>query len=897
MMLSFLLAEIPKNVLDTVRANPALLDTPQGQVLLKKYGLTKEEVKALLASGSQSGSKKTVQKPTQHITTSTPTPSVKKVVQPSTSHHTLGYMSNDQLLKNIKRLQQQPFEMKGLPHFGFNFFANANTFDPTTLPTPDYYILTPGDKLTIQMYGSTNKTYSLPIDNNGDIMIPVIGPKHVAGKEFGEIKKSLASTIEKTFPGSKAVVNIQKFSTIQVILTGEAKAPGIYNLPSLSTVQTLLVEAKGVLPTGSLRNIEIYRNGQLIDRIDLYKLLNGHPAKETLLRAGDIVHIHRAGKQIAIYGEIKKPAIYELKKSESSQKLLNYAGGLSPKASHDAIVVKRYDNHHALKTYRLTLNDFKHFKLHDGDEVCIYPLDSAKKENIYLFGSVIKPGPRALDKKDFTLHALLHREAPKSLDQLFLPSTYFKYGYIKRHLPNLEEKIISFNPLKVYEGQDDMILQKEDEVYFLSRYDVMEAPYVSIGGQVLKPGLYRYLEGLSLSDLINIAGVKRLADENIQITTYATPNHLPKTITVNLKREPNFQLHPYDEIYLFNYYATHQKKSVTVNGEVIKPGSYAIDQKTTLQDIIQIAGGLTERASKRGEIVRYYIENDERKRQIIPFQLDNKTLSQPLKNHDVITIFRIPKWSEQKRVTLKGEVKYPGTYIITEGERLADVIERAGGFTDTAFLEGAVFTRESVKRMQRKQLERALNRLKKHAMIIASQPSDFGMGNMMPNDLLTSINALIEQAKEAQPIGRITIKLSKNIEDFRKSGSNIVLKNGDTLFVPTKNDTVAVLGEVLNPTALVYQKSMSVWDYIERAGGLSENANDESIYIVHANGEAEKLDNGLFVVNTPKIHPGDTIVVPIHIKTYSNLQIAKDATQIIYQLSVGVASLKTIGVF
>lgn len=897
MMFSVLAAEIPKSALDTIRANPALLDTPQGQVMLRKYGLSKEDAKALLQKSGSASQRVESATVTQEIDTTvmktTQTPTVKAEME-DTRKNPLAYIGGDALIKKVMKLQQKPLEAKGLPHFGFNFFANANTFDPTILPTPDYYVLTPGDELIVQVYGSTNKTYSLPIDNNGNIMIPVIGPRHVGGREFGEVKKELAVTIEKTLPGIEATVNIQKFSTIQVILTGEAKAPGIYNLPSLSTVQTLLVQAHGVLPTGSLRNIEIYRNGKRIDRVDLYALLTGKPERETLLRSGDIVHITRSGSEVAIYGEIKKPAIYELKKGEKSDRLLIYAGGLTPKAGRDAIIVKRYDAHRTFKTYRLTLDAFKRFGLEDGDEVCIYPLDSAKKENVYLFGNVLKPGPRALQKAGMTLHTLLRREAPEVFSQLFLPDTYFRYAYIKRRLPDLKERIIGFDPMKVYEGKSDIALHKEDEIYFLNRYDVMESPYVTVGGQVLKPGLYRYIDGMKLSDLIHAAGIRRLADENVQITTYATPDHLPKTVVVDMKKYPNYPLHAYDEVYLFDYYKTHRKATVTVGGEVVKPGKYAIGKETTLQEIISIAGGLTERASNKGEIVRYHVENEERKRKIVPFRLDDDALSKPLNNHDIVTVFRIPNWNEQMRVTLKGEVKYPGTYIIEEGETLADVIERAGGFTDTAFIEGAVFTRESVRRMQRKQLMRALNNMKKKAMIVAAQPSDFGKGQMAPQDLLTSIDAVIQQAKEAQPVGRIAINLEKDPKKLKKSDSNIVLKNGDALYIPTKNDTVAVLGEVLNPTAVVYKKSMSPWDYIERAGGLTDNANEDSIYIVHANGEAEKLDNGMFVVGSAKVKKGDTIVVPIHIKTTSNMQIAKDATQIIYQTAVSIAAIGSL---
>ena len=895
MTVTMALAQIPANVLNAVQKNPALLDTPQGQILLKQYGVSKSQVLGMVNRSSATMPK--AAGVTQAITTTQASQTIVNAAAsvPLNTGNPLHYVSGEQLIKRIKKWQQRGGGAKGLKQFGYNFFANANTFNPAILPTPDYYVLTPGDVLLIETYGSTNKRYTLPIDNNGNIMIPVIGPKLVAGKTFGQVKKELADIIAKTFPGLKATVNIKKFSTIQVILTGEAAAPGIYNLPALSTVQTLLVQSKGVLSTGSLRKVEIYRNGKKLATVDLYNLLTGHPTDEPLLRAGDIVYVPHAGKKVAIYGEVKKAAIYELKPGEKGDALLRYAGGLTPKADADAIVVKRYDNHHDWKSYRMTLAQFKTFRLHDGDQIVIYPLGGLQQENVYLFGNIIKPGPRALTAGDHSLHDLLHKEAPEKLDQLLLPDTYLHYAFIKRLENGLHERIIGFDLMAVYQGKKDVTLQKEDEIYVLNRYEVMESPYVFIHGQTLRPGMYRYLDGMTLSDLINAAGIQRLADENVRITTYATPDHLPKTLTVNYREHPDFALHPYDEIYLFDYYQTHIIAKARIDGQVVKPGNYAIKEGTPLHALIDAAGGLTERASKKGEIVRFYVKDGERKRKIIPVKLDEKGLQTPLKNHDIVTIFQIPKWRELKRVTLKGEIKYPGTYVIEGDETLADVIERAGGFTDDAFLYGAVFTRQSVKKLQKMQLTRALQRMKKRAMIIAAQPKDFGEGNTNAQQVLNSIDTVIRQAQKIQPMGRITIDLTKDLKAFRKSHNNIILKDGDTLYVPTKTDTVSVLGEVLNPTAMVYDPSYSVWDYIDQAGGLSDNANQDSIYVVHANGKAEKVATGFFVNSQPKIKPGDSIVAPIYIKEISNLKITKDATQVIYQIAVSIAALSGIG--
>lgn len=897
MTLAFGAISVPSGAIEAAKNNPALLNTPQAQAIMKKEGISKDQALKLIKEKSKQSSTTPVKAEAKQQITA-PAPQMATMIRNAstfTGGNPLHYVNTSQLLQRIKKLQQKRVGTKGLKYFGYSFFTNANTFNPAIFPTPEYYILTPGDVLLIETYGSSNKQYQLRINNNGNVMIPVIGPVHVAGKTFGRVKKELATIIAKTFPGIKASINIQKFTTIQVFLTGDAAAPGIYNVPALSTVQTLLVQSRGVLPTGSLRKVEIYRNGKKLATVDLYGLLTGHPGKEPLLRAGDIVHIPHAYKKVAIYGEIKKAAIYELKPNEKGKDLLRYAGGLTPKASADAITVKRYDNHQHWKTYRLNLQKFNRFNLRDGDEIIVYPMAGLQQKNVYFFGNVVKPGPRALPKNDASLHDLLHKESDKGLDRLFLPDTYFQYAFIKRLGKDMQEHIIGFDLLSVYNGQSDVTLQNEDEIYFLNQYEVLGNQYVTIQGHVLRPGLYRYLDGLTLNDLITAAGYL-LIDDNVRITTYETPDFLPKTMTVNFRKNPDFKLHPFDEVYVFDYYETHVIAKAQIAGQVVKPGQYAIQKGMTLGELIAAAGGLKEKASQKGEIVRFSVKNGERVRHIIPISLDDDGLNQTIENHDIVTIFQIPKWNELKRVTLKGEVKYPGTYVIKDDETLADVIERAGGFNDSAFLEGAVFTRESVKRIQRAQLKQALQRMKKRAMVVASRPADFGHGQVPVQDVLTSIDAVIKQAEKVKPIGRITLHLVKDPQKLRKSHSNIVLKNGDTLYVPTKNDTVTVLGEVLNPTAMVYDKSLNAWDYIEKAGGLSDNANKDTIYVVHANGEAQRLSAGsFFVSDNVKIKPGDTIVVPIYIPETSNMQIAKDATQVIYQIAVSVAALSGIG--
>ena len=255
----------------------------------------------------------------------------------------------------------------------------------------------------------------------------------------------------------------------------------------------------------------------------------------------------------------------------------------------------------------------------------------------------------------------------------------------------------------------------------------------------------------------------------------------------------------------------------------------------------------------------------------------------------------IPNWDERKIVTIKGEVKYPGVYVIKKGEKLADVIKRAGGFTKNAYLYGAVFTRESIKRMQEKRLKNMIYKLKKKVAIIAASAKEVGQKNLNAKDLMDAIDNLAIQAEKLKPIGRIAIKLDRNLTKFENSPYDITLENNDTLYIPTKPDSVIVMGEVLTPSAFVYTTD-SALKYIKLAGGKTSVA-DDIYFVVHANGFTDKGEFGRWFNDDIKVKPGDAITIPIQIKTATWYGIAKDITAIVYQLAITSASLKTVGAF
>jgi polysaccharide biosynthesis/export protein len=298
----------------------------------------------------------------------------------------------------------------------------------------------------------------------------------------------------------------------------------------------------------------------------------------------------------------------------------------------------------------------------------------------------------------------------------------------------------------------------------------------------------------------------------------------------------------------------------------------------------------------RCEVARYETKNDQRVRTILSLDLKKAMeLNLEVLEDDEWTIFAIENWNEKKYVEIKGEVKYPGIYSIAEGEKLSSILIRAGGFTSHAFVEGSVFTREEVKELQTKRLEENLDKLKTKAMQANASANGVGEKTEDKKNMLAAVTQLEIEASSNKPIGRISLNLYYDLNRFTNSTYDLTLKNKDVLYVPSMNDTITIVGEVLNQNTFVYDSKNDAKDYIKKAGGVTELADEDYIYIVKANGEAEKYTTDYFFGGANNVFKGDTIVVPMKLDTVSDLAFTKDITQVLYQLAITAASLKTVG--
>ncbi|MFK5881895.1 MAG: SLBB domain-containing protein [Sulfurospirillum sp.] len=892
-------------VINAVKANPALLNTPQAKAEMAKRGISKSEVLSKINNTTTVNKNNTDANHAKNKVDLKDNSSQNKVVpkklfNSSASINPLKYKENYTLLKEIKS-KQSIKKRKNLTRYGLNFFRNKNTLSTDSLPVPSYYVLGYGDGVSIWVYGTKNENFTLKIDNNGNINLPKYGPLHVVGKQFGEIEGYIKEKLKNFYSNSDVIVNISSYSTIQVNLVGDVVAPGVYNVNALSTVKNLLIASHGVKDTGSLRNIIIKRDGKILDSIDFYRLLqNGDESLGIILRSNDTIFVPKANKIVSIDGEVNNPAKFELKSSETLANLVKYAGGIKASASRYGFIINRYLQNKKMKTIEVDYNKIRNFRLLNNDRVYVYKIDKIHKESVYLYGNVVRPGEKELAKSR-SLRDLFKDEISKvGLKGVFLGDTLFSYALIKSKTKNLDTEIKSFNLSNILNGKKDIKLNNDDEIYIFNKYNSSITPYITVHGiPIVNQGKYRYFNGIKISDILAQAGtISYFKDySKIKVTTYNTKNYMPKISILTGKEAENFKLSPFDDIEVYDYYAQHHIKTIKISGEVNFPKKYSLNDHTTLKDAIKIAGGFTPKAYKSYfEVLRYYIKDNKREKKLINVPYD-KLGTFELKDYDEITVHIIPNWRDRETVTVKGEVNFPGTYVIESGDKLSDIIKRAGGYTDKAFLEGAIFTRESIKKLQRQRLKQSIVELKQKAISLSVAPNEVGQGKTKVNfiELTNAIDKISAEAQSLQPIGRISIALNEDMDKFAKSRSNIVLKDKDTLTIPSKNDTILVVGEVMSPTAIVYE-SNDVNYYINKAGGLSSGAEKSGIYVVHANGSAERLSTGWFSDKTTHIvKRGDTIIVPKELVTLTGLQITKDISSIFYQFSLTAVAMHAVG--
>jgi len=898
-----------------VQNNPELLNTPEAQAEMHKRGITDEDLQKKINKLKNSNdeeitlSNKLLNNDIDYLDNNESNESNKSVItqemidledeELSKRLNPFTFTTNNELRRELNKKHTVLIKNK-LTRYSMKFYTNKNMIDSSSMPTPDDYILSTGDELNIYIYGDRDKVYNLMISNNGTIEVPFIGPIKVGGMKYIKAQEHLQNRLQNHFKRSDFNIKIGKYSTIQVTLVGDVSHPGLYNISSFSTVKDLLIASRGTNKTASVREILIKRNGKIISKLDFYDLLfHGKNFGNILLRHGDIVIIQQAKKLISIDGNVNNSAIFELTENENLHNLLVYAGGMRPNASKLNIKIDRFSDNLKIETFNIALKDARDFKMRNGDAVYIHSLDDSDRDNVNIYGNIIRPGSYPIGA-DATLNQLLKNSIKYGAKKFFLPQTYFEYGVIKRYAKSLKYETKSFNITKVLNGSQKIKLLPEDEIYIFNQNDIFSSKYITTKGDILlNPGKLQYFSGMTLCDAVNASGIDSRTEDSVRVTTFNTDNLMPKTTFYSLKTQGNTKLSPYDEIEVLDYYDTHVLTPVSISGEILNPSIVYYEKGMSVQNLIDIAGGLTPKAySSNIEIVRYFVDETETRERTV-LRIDTKKLHYSdikLQPYDEVIIFKIPKWNASRVVELKGEVRFPGKYTVKAGEKLSSVLKRAGGFTDEAFIEGTVFTRESIRVKQVEQYNRSLAKIKRQLAIYNAMPANARKSG--PASTSTDkLNEVMLEAKKYQPVGRISIKLSGDLDKLDKSEYNLVLQDKDTITVPGYIDTVSIFGEVFNPTSFVFRNNMDTQDYIELASGYTRAADDSRTYIIHADGTSEPAVSGWWIFSSNvDVKSGDTLVIPIYIQEYNQLELWDSITKIMASFAITAATLNTLGV-
>jgi protein involved in polysaccharide export with SLBB domain len=707
----------------------------------------------------------------------------------------------------------------------------------------------------------------------------------VSGKSLAEVQESLQQLLRTEFRRVSADVSLARLRTIRVYEVGDIANPGAYDVSSLSTPLNALFVGGGPTQKGSLRIVKHYRGNQLVEVVDLYDLLL-HGVKSDLKRLenGDTVLVPPIGPQVTVDGMVRRPAIYELKDEKNLATVLELAGGLLPTATLRHIEVQRLVAHEKQTMLSFDLPEvdsdaevtkkLEAFEIHDGDRIRVFPIAPYNQDAVYLEGHVIRPGRYS------------YRANMKVTDVIasykdLLPEPASQYAEIIRlNAPDFHPTVESFDLAGALANPEQSpVLHAMDTVRVFSRFDFENPPTVSVWGDVRGPGTYRTSGQIHLSDAVHLAGglAPDAKVDDAQVFRYL-PDGKTKIFSVSLslalEGDPtaNILLQPRDRLLIHRSPNAIEPASVYVQGEVGKPGRYPLTTNMTISDLIRVGGGLKPSANTQtADLTHYEWTNPEKlsgEHQPIPISAalaGDSSANLPLSNGDVLTIRQLPGWNDLgASISVKGEVKNPGTYGIRPGERLSSVLQRAGGFQPDGYVYGAILQRPQVRELEAKEQIQMVLRVKDLQNNLLLLPETDPRQKQAREMALQQYQSTITQLSSTPPVGRVAIRIAPDINRWENTSADVEVRAGDTLVIPKRPGFVMVSGQVFNPTAVTYRPGKSAKWYLSQGGGPTKLADKKSIFVIRADGSVIGAKESLWSGNSLNavLRPGDTVVVP-----------------------------------
>ncbi len=706
--------------------------------------------------------------------------------------------------------------------FGFKLFHNRElNFSPSlNLPTPESYVVGPGDQLLIDVYGASQQAYDLTVTPEGRIFVPNVGPVQVGGATIGAALARLKSSMSRIYSGMSGPnpntflqVRLGNIRSIKVSMVGELTKPGTYVLPSFATVFNALYAAGGPNENGAFRNVQVYRNNRLISTVDIYDFLSkGDQSSNITLQDNDVIIVPPVQARVEIVGPVRREGLFEVKQGEHLEDLYVFTAGFSSQAYTDRVTVRRILNNQR-KVIDVPSDQFNTFELRDGDEILIGEVLDRFSNRVQVTGSVNRPGEYSFEDGDLTVKGLVEKA------QGLKPEAFVNRATLYRTSDDLTLAAESLDLKGILDGtRPDITLKNEDLLFIPSRYDIQEAYYVKISGEVGAPGTYPYAADMTVGDLILRAGglLESATNSSIEIARRVRDANSGKlaeistlTIDSNLELsegEKLEKLRAFDHVFIRRSPGFEREQIVKVTGEVVYPGDFAMaNANERISDVINRAGGLSPFAYPKGaSLIRrtaYY-------KDLTPEEMSEAMMKEIRDNLD-------PKKNRN------------------QNEAEAILYQRLNQRLETIEEE-------------RKKVER--DKVRENIFQFDSD-----------RDSLKRDSALYQiRYKEKDMIGIDLEYILKN----PGSEADLILFEGDVIQIPKQLQTVRMVGEVLLPTTARYIPSMGLRSYISKAGGFTENARRSKSYVIYANGDAKRTHSLLGLKFYPKLEPGAEIIVP-----------------------------------
>ncbi len=793
-----------------------------------------------------------------------------------------------------------------LKPFGYELFAGEpKSFSPTSYaPVPSNYIMGVGDTIKVQLFGKENRSYDLTIDREGKVVIPDLGELTVAGLTYTLMQDMIQNQVKQRLIGFNAAVSMGELRSIQIFIAGEAYKPGSYTVSSLSTISQALYVAGGVSDIASLRSVRLMRAGEVVSEFDLYDLLlEGDTSDDKMLQSGDVVFIPARGDMVTVKGQVKRPALYELEGDETLRDALRFAGGSEEDAYLAAAQLERIVNGKRLiSTVDLTSDTQLSEALKGGDVLTLREVSDSLDNSLLLVGAVTRPGHYEW-YEGIRLNDVLRDSRHDLLEQADLA-----FGLVVRETGSQRDlSLYQFNVAEAITGkaEENLVLQERDQIVIFSRYQTQKQEEQQLSRFALteqerqaderQEMLAEYRQAF-LQDLVQSKTGNEESLSNRQRAPLADLFGSPDEDDIEIADE-DLALYSRDKLLEPIMQRIERQRTrngntplVYVAGEVNHPGVYPLVENASVSRLLDAAGGVKDSAYlKRAEVTRFQFNKDTAQTDYLSVALNdvlNDEMDVPLQGRDRLNVLSIPEWQNTYEVTLKGEVRFPGTYAIKRGETLTQLIERAGGFTEHAFIEGAIFTREELKAREQERKRMLAQELQRE--IAGNMMTGTGDSRVSYSEMRTLLSDLLN----AKPVGRLIMDLPKLLSS--NGANDVQLKDGDTLHVPSKTDSVSIMGEVQMATSYRFDPEVSVGEYIERSGGTKEKADEERIYIVKANGAIEPYESGsswFSFSSNSQLAPGDTIIVPMDTTYTENLELWSQVTGIVYNSAIAIAAI------